>query len=74
MIPGLRVVMKLETYRVNTSPLLEEHSYGGNNDTLEHSLGLEQRTNGHKLQLEDVQSCLLLEVREHLGNGTLLKQ
>lgn len=65
---------RINTYSVDTSPLLEEHSDGGNDDSLEHGLGLEKGGNGHKLELEDVQGSLLLEVRERLGNSALLKQ
>lgn len=67
------MLLKVGTHSVNTSPLLEEHGNGGNDDALEHGLGLEQRCNGHKLQLEDVHGSLLGEVGERLGNGALLK-
>ena len=54
--------------------LLESHGDGGNDDALEHGLGLEKCADGNKLQLEDVPCCLLLQVREMLGETALLKQ
>ena len=45
----------METY-------LEEHGYGGNNDTLEKRLRLEQRADGHELELEDVPAHISSEL------------
>ena len=63
-----------KTHSIDGSPLLEEHRNRGNNNTLEHGLGLEQPGDGHKLQLKDVPGSLLAQVGELLGDAALLEQ
>jgi hypothetical protein len=55
-------------------PLLEEHGHGGDSNSLEHSLRLEQGSNSHELQLESVPSGLCLQVWEVLGDAALLEE
>lgn len=60
--------------REHVPELLEEHGHGSNNDTLEHGLGLEKRSDRNPLQLKRVPDSLLLQVREVLCETALLKQ
>ena len=59
---------------VDASPLLEEHSDGGNADTSEHRFGAEQGADGHELQLEDIPSGEIAEAGPVLCHGALLKE
>jgi hypothetical protein len=53
---------------------LEEHGDGSDNDPLEHSFGLEERSNGNELELENVPFSLLAKMREGFGNTALLEK
>lgn len=60
-------------HSVNTSPLLEEHSNRGDDDTTEHRHGLEQRADSDKLELEGIPRSQFLQMRELFCGRTLLK-
>jgi len=62
------------TYSIDTGPLLEEHSNSSNDNTLKHSLGLEQRTHSDELKFKDVSSSLFLQMRETLCQTPLLEK
>lgn len=62
------------THGVDSCPLLEEHGDCCNDNTLKHSLGLKERSNGDKLELESVRSGLCLQMRELLSQTSLLKE
>jgi hypothetical protein len=59
---------------VDTSPLLEEHSQGGDDNALEHAAGRKQASNSNELKLENVECGRLLQMREVLTQRLLLKQ
>lgn len=50
------------------------HSHSSDNDPLEHGFGLEKSLNSDELQLENVPSSLLLQMREVLSCASLLEQ
>jgi hypothetical protein len=58
---------------VDAGPLLEEHGDSGNDDALEHGLGLEEGADSDELELEGVPGGQLGEMRELLGNAALLE-
>lgn len=42
------------SHGIDSTPLLEEHRHGSNNNPLKHSLCLEEGPDGNKLQFEDI--------------------
>ena len=59
---------------IDAGPLLEKHGHGSDDDALEHCLRLEERSDCHELQFEDVPCCQFTQVREVLCDSALLKQ
>lgn len=60
--------------RIQSSPLLEKHGQTGHDDTLEHRLRLEKRTDGDELQLDSGPSRVISKVREMFGDRALLEE
>lgn len=54
--------------------MLEEHSNSSNNNTLKHSLALEQSTHSDKLEFKDISSSLFLQMRETFSQRSFLEK